>query len=649
MRFLKGVDPEVNNVMLLNILYFNERNYAEDDVLSIVYKDMDTGEKYIENIVRPEIDVYIVKEECRQLVQNTVRDWYPKDWMEIHRVRYRDRYRQIARILDLEDADLAKVSPYVAWSNMDIRSYYCIQFELEYGNNHTKHLNVGFMDIENDTIEIDHFPLPGETPINAVTYVDEPSLTVYTLLLRTSGPSFYKDPHTGKPYDNRDQIDNLEAHLDEFKVELNDLFEPSYGKLDYNILFFNDEKKLIQTLFRIIEACKCDFCEVWNLPYDMSNLVTRPERLLVDPIDLVCGSGFAIKEAIFQEDTNPVVHKRKHKVQISHPTVFIDQMVLYAGIRSAQGKIPSLKLNAIARKVIGDEKIDYSEEGNIRTLAYVDYKKFVIYNIKDVLLQLGIHRITNDIDDAYTRMYRNCELINEVFTTTTMLTNSIYVEFYKMGFIAGNNRNKMKTDLVNRLNAQAIEDAEFADIEDPDLVAVDRSDDEEEEEEENKPKKKKKVDFEGAMVMNPNRMKSSGVIINGIENDKVHEYVIDEDATSLYPTTMIILNLSNETMIGRIEFVDDKYDFFHKLGQIVDIDPQSGKAVLTAEQLARYKSERLPMYGYSFLDKEDEDSYTINISDDFTMKITEEAVEEIGTDYVNLPGFDELLKMYGEL
>ena len=63
MRFLKGVDPEVNHVMLLNILYFNERNYNEDDVLSIVYKDIDTGEKYVENIVKPEIEIYIDKEE----------------------------------------------------------------------------------------------------------------------------------------------------------------------------------------------------------------------------------------------------------------------------------------------------------------------------------------------------------------------------------------------------------------------------------------------------------------------------------------------------------------------------------------------------------------------------------------------------------
>ena len=85
----------------------------------------------------------------------------------------------------------------------------------------------------------------------------------------------------------------------------------------------------------------------------------------------------------FKEDNNPIAHKRKHEVRISHPTVFLDQMVMYAGIRSAKGKIPSLKLNAIGRTVMNDEKIDYSEEGNIRTIMYKNYRSYVIYNIKD--------------------------------------------------------------------------------------------------------------------------------------------------------------------------------------------------------------------------------------------------------------------------
>ena len=58
-------------------------------------------------------------------------------------------------------------------------------------------------------------------------------------------------------------------------------------------------------------------------------------------------------------------------------------MLSYVGLRKGQGELKSFALNAVAKEEIGDEKLDYSEDANIKTLPYVDYKKFVTYNIKD--------------------------------------------------------------------------------------------------------------------------------------------------------------------------------------------------------------------------------------------------------------------------
>ena len=272
---------------------------------------------------------------------------------------------------------------------------------------------------------------------------------------------------------------------------------------------------------------------------------------------------------------------------------------------------------------------------------------------------LGISRKTGDIEDIYTRMEQNAELSNEVFTTTTMLTNSIYVEFYRMGYIAGNNRNKMDSSIRNKLNAQAQEDAEFEfenpdDYDDfelnPDTDDSEESSDDEQPQESKASKKKNRKQFEGALVQNPKRMLPSGVTVNGIPNDKIHDDAIDQDATSLYPTTMRITNSGNETLIGRVEFIDDKYDFFKKLGledQIVI--GGDGKAQLTPIQEKRYLYERIPMYGYTFVDKEDEESYKLNMSDDFAMKVSEDAVEEITTEYLNLPSMEEMIQMYNKM
>lgn len=65
-----------------------------------------------------------------------------------------------------------------------------------------------------------------------------------------------------------------------------------------------------------------------------------------------------VKECLFVEEKNPLFYGRKHTCQIAHPSAFNDQMMIYAGLRSDTGKIPSLKLDGIAQKEIEDAKIE---------------------------------------------------------------------------------------------------------------------------------------------------------------------------------------------------------------------------------------------------------------------------------------------------
>ena len=62
MKFLTNV-REGQNIVPLKFMY-NDPMYG-DDCLSVVYKDVDTGKKYIENIVKPCYELYIVKPERR--------------------------------------------------------------------------------------------------------------------------------------------------------------------------------------------------------------------------------------------------------------------------------------------------------------------------------------------------------------------------------------------------------------------------------------------------------------------------------------------------------------------------------------------------------------------------------------------------------
>ena len=652
MKFLDGVGPN-QEVLPLNYLYFNERNFSVDDVLTIIYKDVASGETKVQNIIKPEIEVWIVKPEYREAVRFN-RTWVKKEYLEPHKVRYRNRYRQIAKILGLqdEDIDLAKTSPFVLFSNLDIRNYYALQFIHEYNVPDSFNLNIGLFDIENDIIDIDHFPQPGECPISLIAFIDVSNETVYQFILEPQNHSNTINPATGDYYDYRDQVQHLKEHVKEYVQELHEMFDESYGVLDYHILFLKSEEEMISKFFKLLDVLNIDFAEAWNAAYDMSNLTSRPDKILTDPIQLICSDRFLAKECLFVEDKNPLFHKRKHTCQIAHPTVFIDQMVIYAGLRSAMGKIPSLKLNVIAQKEIGDTKLDYSEEGSIKELPYENFWKYCLYSIKDTLLQLGIHRKTDDISSVYSRMLEDGLLANEVFTSTIQLTNSLSTFLLEHEYIPGNNFNKFNDE--QKLKQQAFfygsnndiasdeNDAMMNAMVDPDDL-VDIADDEEEEDDSSSKKKKK---FSGAMVQDPNRMLPTGFKINGRLNSRIHNNVGDMDITSEYPTAIILSNMSSETLIARVEFVDDLYDWIYvnKGPKWIEEHRIVNNAIrFTAEDMMDYRFNRLPMYNYDFID-EDAAKYKLNMSDTITMLMAFDDVVHIGTQFCNLPDYDELVR-----
>lgn len=651
MKFLDGVGPN-QEVLPLNYLYFNERNFSVDDVLTIVYKDVASGETKVQNIIKPEIEVWIVKPEYREAVRFN-RTWVKKEYLEPHKVRYRNRYRQIAKILGLqdEDIDLAKTSPFVLFSNLDIRNYYALQFIHEYNVPDSFNLNIGLFDIENDIIDIDHFPQPGECPISLIAFIDVSNETVYQFILEPQNHSNTINPATGDYYDYRDQVQHLKEHVKEYIQELHEMFDESYGVLDYHILFLKSEEEMISKFFKLLDVLNIDFAEAWNAAYDMSNLTSRPDKILTDPIQLICSDRFLAKECVFVEDKNPLFHKRKHTCQIAHPTVFIDQMVIYAGLRSAMGKIPSLKLNVIAQKEIGDTKLDYSEEGSIKELPYENFWKYCLYSIKDTLLQLGIHRKTDDISSVYSRMLEDGLLSNEVFTSTIQLTNSLSTFLLEHDYIPGNNFNKFNDE--QKLKQQAYFYGANEDIVSDENEAmmnamVDPDDlvDVVDEEEENDSSSKKKKKFSGAMVQDPNRMLPTGFKINGRLNSRIHNNVSDMDITSEYPMAIILSNMSSETLIARVDFVDDLYDWIYvnKGPKWIEEHRIVNNAIrFTAEDMMDYRFNRLPMYNYDFID-EDAAKYKLNMSDTITMLMAFDDVVHIGTQFCNLPDYDELVR-----
>ena len=624
-------------MMPLNFIYDRGKNFGED-FLTIIWKDVDTGMKSTVTIPNPKIEIYIVKPEYRQALLDSDRNqschWITISHCSKHLVPYQNRFNAAAKLLGLQSGNDAKLSPFLYGADIDIENWYLIQFVKEYPYPGVKKISMGYMDIESDTIALrpGKFPEFGEAPTNAVTFIDGAERQVYTLLLTKDNiPVVSKEHPLYLEYEEyrknfTEQVAEFQAHEAEFVSYMNEKYDEIYGHLDYTIAYFDDELKLTQVLFNLIHECNNDYVYVWNLPYDMQMLMGRIQALGADVNEVIpdvrvtrtLPEGRTVCE--FVEDKNAKAGKRRHKCVTWTNQTFEDQMVIYAGVRGGRGELASTKLGYIAQRELKDTKLDYSEDGDIRTLPYRNYRKFVEYNIKDVLLQFGIEHKTNDMGTIYARLYSLYVLPNQAFTTTKVVLHALY-EFalrYGSGYILGQNRNKGHlhdlpvnyAELFGGVNGEMDEDDYF------DLIFGDDSEEEETDDSDDREAKREK--YAGAFVMNPLYLNPTGVKIRGKDSKWVHEDVCDYDVRSEYPSAIVIDNISSETMVGKVFLEGDVSQF---------MQPIKGNMEFRGDEASKYKFDP---------------------SNTMLEEFSERDYLSFGTNYLNLPDFAEVCRMIDE-
>ena len=529
--------------MLLDVQYIkaNKKNGTKD-YLYFIWKDIDTDEKYMQAIEEPKIDIYFEKPEFRNHLNN--KNYATTDMVEKKTVVYKDIIYEIAN--DMGDRGKQKLQdcfttrnykglkefmmyPYVYGADYDIRTWYRYQWMKYFDNDKPKNLSIGFLDIEVDTLESAGFPNPVFDPIDLVTFIDITHNNSYTFILVNkkcnSNDDFkrnlYKTRHETEEY----YLNNIE----ELKREAHEKFDESYPDMIYNFYFYKDEIKMLSHLFQLINQLKLDFVGVWNISFDIPYIMNRIETLGYDPKEIMCHPDFPVKECYFKKDTiNFAVKNKSDFFKISSYTVFFDQMIVYAAIRKGQQELRSNKLTYIAKREIGDEKLDYSEEGSLKTLGYRNWLMYVLYNIKDVLLQKGIEERTTDVYTYYFTSYQNITPYENEFKQTVKLRNVQYLFYLDNGMIPGQNVNAI---LYN---------------------GKDNKEKDDEDEEDSK--------FEGALVGNPLLIDNFGMVLFNHKSNNIFRYSIDMDMTAFYPSTIFEMNIDPSTLIFKMILPCDQYD-----------------------------------------------------------------------------------------
>lgn len=450
--FIKGY-PEGANITLLNVIYHKSKkdeagNYSSDS-LDIIFKDMDTGEKKLQHIERPKYTYWMTNEGIPV-------DYHKMfiDKNDVHPVEcyYNEIKKSIAestnnldffydniRNGNYKENDRLFTIPSVFNADMHIEDYYRWLFDRTYKNTPFIPEKMYF-DIEVDGINAaGDFPEMGECPINAVTLVDDTNKHVYTLLLEN-----YNNPLI-EEFKN---IPDLTIKLKEFVKDnvggWKNEIRFGLDKFDYNIMFYDEEIKLIVDMFNVINTIKPDFALAWNIAFDLPYIIARIQVLGYDPAEIICHSDFTVKECYYFIDKRAdKFEERGDYAQVSSYTVYLDQLITFASRRKGQRAIQQFKLDFVGQAIAGVRKLNYSHiTTNISKLPYLDYYVFVFYNVMDTIVQLCIEHKVGDIDFVYNKAISVNTRYSKVHRQTTYLINRAIKDFWDMGYIMGNNINK---------------------------------------------------------------------------------------------------------------------------------------------------------------------------------------------------------------
>ena len=543
------------NAMLIDIQYVQaNRKAGTPDYLYIIWKDLDSGEKYLQKMTEPPMDIYFEKPEYRN--HKNVLGWQYLDRVNKKTVKAKDIIRAIAEDMGeegeikLNDAFTTKnyrmlreffLYPYVYGADYDVRVFYRQKWRELFDNDRVKKITKGFLDIEVDIMEADGMPNPDLHPIDLITLIDTSTNTSYTFAL--TGVECVERPYESlktveerdkeyvrrMDYKNRIELQNeVMNDVDGLYEKIHDMYDENYPDMNYNVYFYKDERKMLIHLFQLINNLKLDFIGIWNMSFDIHYIINRLKALGLDPAEVMCHPDFPVKECYFKKDKfNFEIKNKSDFFHCSSYTIFFDQMILYAALRKGREELRSYKLTYIAKKEIRDEKLDYSEEGDLKRLSSKDYVKYILYNIKDVLLQTGIERKTTDLDTYYIYSYNNITQYENVFKQTVKLRNVQYRSYLKDNIIPGENVNGFLHAL--------------------DVVSAKETD-------ENKSK------FEGALVGNPLLINYFGDMLFGKQTRNIFLFSIDMDMSAFYPNSITVMNIDASCLIFKVIISPYQYD-----------------------------------------------------------------------------------------
>lgn len=298
--------------------------------------------------------------------------------------------------------------------------------------------------------------------------------------------------------------------------EICDQFEDTY--------LCDSEEDLLLTFLDLIQDA--DILSGWNSEgFDIPYVIGRTERIL--------GKEYSKKLCHWNVAPKARKFERFGKEQITYDIigrVHLDYLQLYR--KYTYHEQHSYSLDNIGKVELGESKVAY--EGSLDDLYKLDFKKFIEYNRQDTMLLVKFENKLKFISLVNSIAHQNCVPLATTLGSVALVDQAITLESHERGFVIPDR--KRENDIQEENN--------WFDEDDEDNI-----------------RKKTMTDEE---------------IVQAIESRIAGAYVADPkrglslwigsvDIKSLYPSTIMALNISPETIVGQLDQTETKQMLYNKM------------------------------------------------------------------------------------
>ena len=410
--------PKDNCVFLHGTYVPPENNSSGHDAIVACVKNVVTGDSELHIIKNPATQVYVTRDGLRRYEHK--REYAKISDCDMYITPYKDQYNILAQALGIKNSDpffqrrAVEASPYAyTW---DINPL--IRMKCEYLDHTTKsatNLRIGMLDLETSVL--------GDEQILCASVCSWSDREVKCFILNEQWLRLDKN-NTNELYKRAE-----EEHA-KFVEGLNDKARKIWDKQPIKPTFVlcDNEKELIQEMFKYIHSCKFDFLGIWNMGFDVPYIKQRAEFRQLDLAELWCHPDVPSEFRMFEwkEDKTKVDHFTDvwHIVNAPGYTYWYDAMALYSRLRKVKGRDILYTLDYIGNKIIGAGKMHFGTNQSHYLMQTNDKIGYCVYNTLDVIIPCLMDAITYDV--ASMIELADCAMLQDFAKQTVQLKAQFY-------------------------------------------------------------------------------------------------------------------------------------------------------------------------------------------------------------------------------